>query len=388
MTWNYLWVIWLFSLFYLRFDFFGFVHARRFIARLIKRRFNTPEILFQVTTRGNIPVVQKTVDRINEVCSEIGYTKYGVWIVSEVNERLNGCRTITVPKDYRCNALYKARALQYAVELRRTEGKNSADIYTLHLDDESLISKQTLCSILSYIEGDPSPVSEGLITYPIQRDEGLRITHFFDTLRPFSCFECIHFMDNGKPAHIHGSNLLLRSDIEEKVGWDNGFTIAEDTLFAIKARLEIGEKSFGWHGGVLEESSPFTLGDLVKQRKRWFYGFLQNLKYFPARIRLSQIAWVIIWLSGFPSGIVSVVAFFVPQYIPPPISTMFFYGTILWLMTYQIGALMNSKYLPPLKRLFFHLLMLILTPIIGIMECSIPFIALLSRPKSFEVVRK
>ena len=47
---------------------------------------------------------------------------------------------------------------------------------------------------------------------------------------------------SGNPAYIHGSNLLVRSDIEEEVSWENGKTLAEDTLFAIKARIKYGPK--------------------------------------------------------------------------------------------------------------------------------------------------
>ena len=55
----------------------------------------------------------------------------------------------------------------------------------------------------------------------------------------------LDFMKRGKPAYMHGSNILLRSDVEEKVGWENGKTIAEDSLFAINARIKCGKGIFG-----------------------------------------------------------------------------------------------------------------------------------------------
>jgi len=67
------------------------------------------------------------------------------------------------PQSYCCNAIHKGRALQYAVEVRKMEKQNGKDTYIFHLDDESQITKQTLCSILSYIEDNPKPISEGLI---------------------------------------------------------------------------------------------------------------------------------------------------------------------------------------------------------------------------------
>ena len=88
-----------------------------------------------------------------------------------MREEFEYCRTIVVPEDYSCNALHKGRALQYTVEIRRKENKNTDGIYVLHLDDESLITKQTLCSILTFLQDNPAPISEGLIIYPIQKDE-------------------------------------------------------------------------------------------------------------------------------------------------------------------------------------------------------------------------
>jgi len=98
------------------------------------------------------------------------------------------------------------------------EKQNGKDTYIFHLDDESQITKQTLCSILSYIEDNPKPISEGLIIYPVQEKEEIKISNLMDTLRPFCCFECLELMNSGKPAYIHGSNLLVRSDVEEDIG--------------------------------------------------------------------------------------------------------------------------------------------------------------------------
>jgi len=92
--------------------------------------------------------------------------------------------------------------------------------------------------------------------------------------------------------------------------------LAEDTLFAINAKVKYGPNIFGWHGGVVEEKSPLSVSDLVKQRRRWFYGLIQNMKYFSRAEKGRQIIRVLIWTSGLVSGVVSVIAFFVPQQMP------------------------------------------------------------------------
>lgn len=389
MYWDYLWLIWvLSSVLFIRFYIYLFSHHSKLIAKPVRERFGTPRILFQVTTKGNIGIVQDTINQINAVCKEIGYTKYDIWAVTDAQEKFEGCRTIIVPQNYSCNAVYKGRALQYAVETRKKEKVSGKDVYIYHLDDESLITKQTLCSILSYLEGNPKPISEGLIVYPVREKEEIKITNLMDTLRPFCCFECMNMMANGNPAYIHGSNLLVRSDVEEKVGWENGKTLAEDTLFAIKARIKYGPEAFGWHGGVIEEQSPLTLIDLFKQRRRWFYGLIQNFKYFCYEEKIRQSLRALIWTSGFVSGIISITAFFVPQSMPFALRVFFASTSLMWLFSYQIGAFLNGKYLPLKKRISFHFLALVSSIVIGMLECITPIFALISKPKTFEVIKK
>jgi len=392
--WDYLWLIWvLSSLLFIRFYVYLLVHRSKLIAKPVKERFGTPEILFQVTTKGNIGIVQDTIDQINTVCKKIGYTKYNIWAVTDAQEKFEGCRTIIVPQNYSCNAIYKGRALQYAVEIRRKEKISSKNVYIYHLDDESLITKQTLCSILSYLEENPKPISEGLIVYPVREKETIKISNLMDTLRPFCCFECVDMMASGNPAYIHGSNLLVRSDVEEAVSWENGKTLAEDTLFAIKARIKYGSEAFGWHGGVIEEKSPLTLKDLFKQRRRWFYGLIQNFKYFCFREKIRQSLRALIWISGLISGIIAIASFFVPQAIPltfnlPLLRIFFSITSLMWLSSYQIGAFLNGTYLSLKKRMSFHFLALLSSIAIGLLECTTPIITLISKPKTFDIIKK
>jgi len=363
-------------------------HRFKIIAKPLKTRFGTPQIIFQVTTKGKIPIVQETVNQILKVCQKIEYTKYEIWVVTDVEEKFENCRTIKVPTEYSCNAVFKGRALQYAVEIRSWEKKNTNSLYIFHLDDESLVTEQTICSILSYLEETPAPISEGLILYPLHEDEIIKISNLLDTIRPFCCFECMEFMKRGNPAYIHGSNLLVRSDVEEKVGWNNGKTFAEDSLFAIAARTKLGRGVFGWHGAIVEEKSPHNLRDIFRQRKRWFYGLIQNLKYLTLKDKILQVARALIWSSGFISGLVSIFALLIPQNIPAVLRIFFLMASLLWLLSYQIGAFLNSRYLSRLKRLQFHLLTLVSTPLIGMIECSIPVLSVIRRPKTFEVIEK
>jgi hypothetical protein len=182
---NYLWIIWIVSsLALIRVYVFVLIYRSKMISNSPREEFGTPYLIFQITTKGNIPIVQESVDRVNSVCEEIGYKKFEVWVLTDAEEKFQDCRTVTVPENFSCDAIYKGRALQYGVEIRKAEKRNTDELYIFHLDDESLISKQTLCSALSFLEDSPTPISEGLIVYPVQKNEKITVTHLLDTFRP------------------------------------------------------------------------------------------------------------------------------------------------------------------------------------------------------------
>lgn len=127
----------------------------------------------------------------------------------------------------------------------------------------------------------------------------------------------------------------------------------------------------------------------MKQRRRWFYGLIQNLKYIPLKDRISQTVRAFLWSLGFFSGMASLIALFVYQdMFSPFLRYGFFITTGLWLLSYQIGAFLNGKYLPRAKRIWFHFLVLATSLGLGVIESATPLLALISKPKTFEVVRK
>ena len=70
------------------------------------------------------------------------------------------------------------------------------------------------------------------------------------------------------------------------------------------------------------------------------------------------------------------------------IKAIFTATAILWLLSYQIGAYLNGKYLPIKERISFHLLAFVSAFIIGLLECLAPLLSILDKPKTFEVIKK
>jgi cellulose synthase/poly-beta-1,6-N-acetylglucosamine synthase-like glycosyltransferase len=340
-------------------------------------------------------IVQESIHNINRICKEVGYSNYNTCVVSEVNETFNGAVTVTVPQNYStCNhAKYKARALHYAVEQREKKGENTSDIWIYHLDDESMITKQGLLSILDHIDNNREPIAEGLITYPNKINIGSKIVKYLDSVRPTFCYTCCAMLKSQrKPDWLHGSNLLLRADIEKSIGWDFPNTCAEDSLFGYVAYKKYGG-IFGWHGGVLEEQSPFTFSDFIKQRQRWIKGTFENLGRMGIREKVKTTYRMTSWFLGSVSFFTLVPSLLIKQSYPlflgfDFLTPFFVLDTIILFAVYQIGLEMNFAKVGKKQRIYEHIKIFVLSPILWFLEAIPMALYFFKRAPKFYVIKK
>jgi beta-1,4-mannosyltransferase len=408
-------------------------NRRIFVETDLRRIHNDPEIIFQITTRSatRTPVVIRGVESIIESCSKVNYDSYEISVVTD-DEKDKGtlsnhkCEVIVVEKEYSTNAIKKGRALQYAVEFRRKCAKNSLKQWVFHMDDESCVTTQTVLSLLKFIRSSgPAVVSEGPIFYPLKFEFANPLTAIAESIRPFTCYDCVSQMTNPPPLHMHGSNLLVRSDIEDMIGWNFGPTLAEDQLFGYKVYEKYGPKSLGWHGGILLEQPPLNIKDHFMQRRRWVLGSLQNMNKFPIIHKFKVMFKLSTYFLGFISGIVSIFLYFHLQFpkllsliplhdifsqtnivsVGPKlnevintlssesifntlsngtateitIGLMLIFPYILWLFSYQMGLFLNLQYseIASKKRVFMHLQTLVLSILIGLVETFPAFYAMI-----------
>lgn len=408
-------------------------NRRIFVETDLRRIHNDPEIIFQITTRSatRTPVVIRGVESIIESCSKVNYGSYEISVVTD-DEKDKGtlsnhkCEVIVVDKEYSTNAIKKGRALQYAVEFRRKCAKNSLKQWVFHMDDESCVTTQTVLSLLKFIRSSGAAVvSEGPIFYPLKFEFANPLTAIAESIRPFTCYDCVSQMTNPPPLHMHGSNLLVRSDIEDMIGWNFGPTLAEDQLFGYKVYEKYGPKSLGWHGGILLEQPPLKIKDHFMQRRRWVLGSLQNMNKFPIIHKFKVMFKLSTYFFGFISGIVSIFLYFHLQFpkllsliplhdifsqtnivnVGPrfseaittlssesifntlsngtateiTIGLMLIFPYILWLFSYQMGLFLNLRYteIASKKRVCMHLQTLVLSILIGLVETFPAFYAMI-----------
>ncbi|MDQ3868315.1 MAG: glycosyltransferase family 2 protein [Thermoproteota archaeon] len=398
-----------------------------FVEQDLRRIYNDPKIIFQITTRSatKTPVVKRGIHSIINSCLKINYSNYQISIITDDPKdktTLNGTKSevIVVDKKFKAFAIKKGRALQYAVEHRRKTGKNIASYWIFHMDDESYVTDQTIISLLKFIREGNGMASEGPIFYPLKFESANPLTAIAESIRPFSCYDCVSQMTNPPPLHMHGSNLLVRSDIEDSIGWNFGPTLAEDQIFGYRIYEKYGPKSMGWHGGILLEQPPLNLKDHFMQRRRWVIGSLQNMERFPFIHKFKLMFKLGTYFMGFVSGVVSTILYF-HAYIPkllmllpmnginldvtswfdilmktffsestlnasingspfdPIVGLILLFPYTVWLFSYQLGLFLNLRYsrISIIKRIMLHFQTLLLSFVIGLLETFPAFWAML-----------
>jgi beta-1,4-mannosyltransferase len=398
-----------------------------FVEHDLRRIYNDPKIIFQITTRSatKTPVVKRGIDSIINSSLKINYSNYQISVITDDPKdrtTLNGikCEVIVVDKKFKAFAIKKGRALQYAVEHRRKAGKNIASYWIFHMDDESYVTNQTIISLLKFIREGNAIASEGPIFYPLKFECANPLTAIAESIRPFTCYDCVSQMTNPPPLHMHGSNLLVRSDIEDSIGWNFGPTLAEDQIFGYRIYEKYGSRSMGWHGGILLEQPPLNLKDHFMQRRRWVLGSLQNMERFPIVHKFKLMFKLVTYFMGFVSGVVSTILYlhtYIPKFLSllpmnginlditswfdilmktffsestlntsingntldPIVGLVLIFPYTMWLFSYQLGLFLNLRYskINVIKRSVLHLQTLLLSFVIGLLETFPAFWAML-----------
>ena len=221
-----------------------------------------------------------------------------------------------VPAEYQTSrkTRYKARALQYLLEQRtaRLAGREDVEnVWVLHLDEESIVTPESVHGISDFLalhdlRHTAGAIGQGEILYNSCRYGQAPMIEAIDAIRTgddLGRFR-VQFRAWHRPVFgMHGSFILTPARIERQITWDVGGdgAITEDAYFALIAR-ERGVR-FDWVSGFIREQSPFSLRDLVQQRRRWFCGLSHiardpSLKFSTTFVlRMSLVFWQFSWLG-------------------------------------------------------------------------------------------
>ncbi|HXW66730.1 MAG TPA: glycosyltransferase family 2 protein [Thermoplasmata archaeon] len=362
-------------------------------------------VLFQITAIGkNVGALEESARSVLYWARHTARLAYRieVWLVVEpegyatspaVYEALrrDGVRILVVPRSYATplGTSGKARALQFAVERRQALGLSGPATWVYHQDEETCVGQDTLLGISDFVQQDRLKVGVGVILYPI--DWAGTPSHIQELTRTYDDFRVLDSMTlpANPTAGFHGSHILIRSDVEDEVGWDAvGYAPAEDLTFEIRARARFGAV-FGVLKGFAYEKGAFSLADQLRQRRRWVHGILFALhrsRELPARRRLTLLYSALTWFSALPSTLVLALSLQF-RYGPLLIVTGIFTGFVWVSMAtgYLEGYRLHREYLPrsiSRGRFLAHALVGALIDILA------PWYALATRPSLGDFVAK
>lgn len=388
---RYMFYIWLLALpqTVLNLQGFLFTHPKTpvFAPSSIQDALRAPLHIRIVTHGTNPDIVQKTLAADQAVIAE--FTRlYGVrpHVVIEVisDNRLSiDAPQYVVPQDFKTphGALFKARALQYAVEAAVV----AQDAWILHCDEETQITVSGLAGCLQFMQqeiesvapGEYPAIGQGTILY--HRDFWLRpfltLADSIRTAMDYGYFRVQYHVWHRPLLGLHGSFILARQDIERAVDFDfDGYrSITEDAYWALLL-VDHGIR-LKWVHGFLSEQATFSVMDFLRQRKRWFTGLWHVLGGNGVRwqtklvLRMAVASWACAFLGTAAVILQFIHPIFVPWYIILPSSVcMASYTSIT---VYGLLVNLRELHLPTYGLTWLIVLAQIaLMPVFGVMESA------------------
>jgi len=360
-----------------------------------------PLVCFRIVTRGDYPdLVKQNVETNINTCYEAGIENFIFEIVTDktinlLSRRRPHVREVVVPPTYRSKsgAKFKARALQYCLE----DDVNclQEEDWIVHLDEETLLSVNSVCGILNFCEAGKHQFGQGVITYAngeivnwiTTLSDSFRVADDMGKLRlQFSVFH--------KPLFgWKGSFVVTQFGAEKKVSFDHGLegSIAEDCFFSMIAFRD--GYTFDFIEGEMYEKSPFTFWDFLQQRKRWLQGIYLTVhsKAVPLKYKyllaLSLYAWATMPFTTLQVFLCPL--FPLPRFMPLDILVAFVGAVNLYMYIIGVTKSFSHKYRNNAWRLLLYTIGALITiPFNVIIENIAVLMGMFGRKDEFYVVNK
>ncbi len=357
-------------------------------------------VVFRIVTRGDQPdTVIATVWSVVESMQARPLFRFRVEIVSDMPitglPEHRAVHAIVVPEDQTMNgATHKARALHYAL----TVSPVPDEAWVFHLDEESHVTEGVIVGIRQAVTEEEASglhrIGQGLITY--HRD--------LATNRLYSLADSIRVGDDLGRFHLqyrlhkilfgmHGSFLLVRSNIEKQVDFDfpPEACTTEDTTWALR-QMAKGNR-FRWVEGTVVEQSPGNFRDFVRQRRRWFTGMWWAARMTPVLAKYRRSLWfaMFLWTVGWTGFAYSLLHFFSGVAIPHSLAVIGDAIFAVYLTNYLLGlwvSLSTREGMQVFRRAGYFVLQAILIPVFTVIEGSAVVYSLAKPERRFHVVDK
>ncbi|CAN5115375.1 hypothetical protein BH11PAT4_BH11PAT4_7630 [soil metagenome] len=372
----------------------GWSPAKRLIVTYVSRGDNFKALDRSIKESGKVLAAHDVDYRIDVITDMPVEGK----IVAQFNTHFH-----VTPSDYVTTqeTKYKARALHYMVEQRQSASHHSQehqDVWVLHLDEESVVTPSLITGIHEFITNPANQrvIGQGEIQYNAYKYGSNWFTVAADAIRTGDDLGRFRFQYKlfKKPVFgMHGSFVLVSQAIEREIGFDllPKQSITEDAYFAFKA-ADRGI-AFNWVEGAVREQSPFSVKEIILQRRRWFCGlwYLAFDTEISLKTRGMLMLNMLLWLFAWAGPIVAVVNLLAgPSYFP-------FWATVAaavlqgaYVGIYMVGAYRNliGAHVSWYKKLWLYMLTFILVPIVNLIEGVAVLYAIVKPVSGFHVVKK
>jgi egghead protein (zeste-white 4 protein) len=356
-------------------------------------------VSFRFVSRGtNLEVLRSAVQSVHEEMALHPLFPYLVEVVTDAPVDIGqhpNLRYLVVPADWQTEngSLYKARALHYAC----SHSDLPEDAWIMHCDEESHATGSLISGIAQAVAEEERSgqhrIGQGIILYHRNRERH-PLTFLADMIRTGDDYGRYSLQTRlGWPLFgFHGSFILVRNSISKAVGFDFGpdGSITEDAFWSL-VQMERGVRC-RFVDGFMVEQSPQTLGDFVKQRRRWFLGIYKVVTKAPVarRYRLVLGSLLSVWSLGWLVIIYTLLNFYIGYQTPLALrlggDVVFTY----FISTYLIGLRVNLEESPTglLKTFAWALAQLVTLPLHTVLEAAGVLYGLLRPDMGFHVIEK
>lgn len=361
---------------------------------------NLPHLCFRVVTRGLYPeLVHNNVRKNFLTCIESGLINFSIEVVTDKDIQLTQAsdprvKQLVVPTSYKTStgAMFKARALQYALEPGTSEVKD--EDYIVHLDEETILTQNVINGVMNFALEGKHDFGQGLITYV-----NIEIVNLFtalaDSYRVADDMGKMRFTLGALHKPIFGwkgSFVVTRCGSEKDVSFDHGpdGSIAEDCYFSMIAYNK--GYSFDFIQGEMYEKSPFTILDLIRQRKRWVQGIwlVVHSSKIPIKTKfflaMSHYAWLTLPITSLSYVITLIFPLPTPYWLQPLGS--FCFAVTLYMYIFGVVKSFDLKK-GPIGMLFVYMIGSVLTLTLNMIVENVAVIWGIFSPKyNFYIVKK
>jgi len=248
-------------------------------------------IQVRILTVAAEETVQLTVNSIPEGISE-------VLVITEEDLDITGADVYAVPDEFDCAAQRKGRAIEWSRQNIPCEEE-----YVLYLDEDSL---------LSGFSGLPAADIVQLSEHPLRTHS--RLSYVCEIFRIGFQFEQRAFHRMAYPAYAWGGAVAIRHELENQITW-NVPSITEDTTFIWRAAAHT-DIDYRLVTVKTRNQAPPTLRSLIRQRRRWVSGTIQDRNLLPRRYQPIILSRIITWALSPVIPFFGIAIFVFPEAIP------------------------------------------------------------------------